>query len=380
MICPNCESENCHFVSQTYSSGGDLSSACCGLLLLGPIGILCSWCGAGEKTKEFWVCDNCGTKFQRGLEKKTDDAPHTDQNKSLPAPKKALNLEIIPTQSGPQRGNILNNRLVDEKNGILYYVKDKGDGKTSIVRRWEIRAEEIFIGGMARYLFASENGLYFMIKPDEENQGNIFYLANDSNEPMQISESQVEQIYYDGSHIYYLNSDDSSRLYRMKTDGTDNQGFILRKCGNLIVTDDRVYFIDLSRKMCITSVAKDGSDEKCHTGNEKVRRFLISNGKLYYRLNMAERVFESDLITGDKKLIADFNLGYEWENVIGKVMLLRHEDVVYFYRQDDEDFTYCISPNEPVKTINVIGDYIYCGGQNGIYGRVRSDANGRELL
>ena len=72
MICPNCESENCHFVSQVHSSNGSFLDGCCGFILLGPIGILCGLCGGGESTKEFWVCDQCGFKFQQGLEK--DDA------------------------------------------------------------------------------------------------------------------------------------------------------------------------------------------------------------------------------------------------------------------------------------------------------------------
>lgn len=71
MICPKCESENCHFVSQSSTSNGSFCNGCCGFIFLGPIGILCGLCGHDTDTKEFWVCDNCGCKFQRGLERKS---------------------------------------------------------------------------------------------------------------------------------------------------------------------------------------------------------------------------------------------------------------------------------------------------------------------
>lgn len=78
MICPNCESENCNFISQTHTSSGSFADGCCGFILFGPIGILCGLCGKDTTTKEFWVCNDCGCKFQQGLEKKT--AQNTNQS------------------------------------------------------------------------------------------------------------------------------------------------------------------------------------------------------------------------------------------------------------------------------------------------------------
>ena len=69
MRCPNCGSENCHYISSVSrsTSGFGFSRACCGTLLSGPVlGILCGLCGAGKTTEsvsEYWVCDSCGRKF-----------------------------------------------------------------------------------------------------------------------------------------------------------------------------------------------------------------------------------------------------------------------------------------------------------------------------
>ena len=87
MICPNCESDNCRFISQAHTKSGSFCDGCCGFLLLGPIGVLCGFCGSETQVKEFWVCDNCGCKFQCGLErvkieKKVDAEKGNDTGKN----------------------------------------------------------------------------------------------------------------------------------------------------------------------------------------------------------------------------------------------------------------------------------------------------------
>ena len=73
MKCPKCESEKCQYVSttKTKNTGFGFDNACCGWLLLGPIGILCGLCGMGSETEEneYWICQNCGQKFQANGEK-----------------------------------------------------------------------------------------------------------------------------------------------------------------------------------------------------------------------------------------------------------------------------------------------------------------------
>lgn len=81
MICPKCESENCQFVSHSHTTSGSFCDGCCGFLLLGPVGILCGLCGRDTETKEFWVCNDCGCKFQRGLTKKTAPPKKTESPK-----------------------------------------------------------------------------------------------------------------------------------------------------------------------------------------------------------------------------------------------------------------------------------------------------------
>lgn len=72
-FCPNCGagSECCQPIPKVHvkTSGGGYSfwDGCCGMILLGPAGLLCGACGKGVKTEvrsETWfVCQKCGTEF-----------------------------------------------------------------------------------------------------------------------------------------------------------------------------------------------------------------------------------------------------------------------------------------------------------------------------
>lgn len=66
MKCPKCNSEQIQFVSETTSKGFSNKSAATGCFCFGLPGLLFGLCNSGKKdTKEFWICNNCGLKFQK---------------------------------------------------------------------------------------------------------------------------------------------------------------------------------------------------------------------------------------------------------------------------------------------------------------------------
>lgn len=63
MKCPKCGSERILFGTNTSGGGFSFSDACCGSIILGPLGLLCGACGSDTTTEEFWICQDCGNKF-----------------------------------------------------------------------------------------------------------------------------------------------------------------------------------------------------------------------------------------------------------------------------------------------------------------------------
>lgn len=68
MICPQCGKNNSQVINEVTTSGKDFSvgKGCLGILLMGPIGILCGLCGKGRQmhNRQYWVCNNCGHKWK----------------------------------------------------------------------------------------------------------------------------------------------------------------------------------------------------------------------------------------------------------------------------------------------------------------------------
>lgn len=67
-VCPHCGGENCQpmmrNVTKIKNSGYSWTSGCCGMLLMGPFGLLCGLCSTGSKVdtknETVWVCQTCG--------------------------------------------------------------------------------------------------------------------------------------------------------------------------------------------------------------------------------------------------------------------------------------------------------------------------------
>lgn len=68
ICCPKCGSYDVMPVSEVETKEKDFASgkACCGYLLIGPLGLLCGLIGRGKKTKTttYWMCKSCDNKFQ----------------------------------------------------------------------------------------------------------------------------------------------------------------------------------------------------------------------------------------------------------------------------------------------------------------------------
>lgn len=60
--CPYCGSKNVHFITKESGSELSASNACCGYMLLGPIGLLCGLTG-NKEVKAVRKCMNCEGEF-----------------------------------------------------------------------------------------------------------------------------------------------------------------------------------------------------------------------------------------------------------------------------------------------------------------------------
>lgn len=106
MKCPNCGSERIQYSTHTKGGGFSFFDSCCGFLIFGPLGLLCGSCGSGVTTDEFWICQDCGKKFDTKEAKKAQDAYNQLQTQKENERLQYLENKKLESESIAQYGSI----------------------------------------------------------------------------------------------------------------------------------------------------------------------------------------------------------------------------------------------------------------------------------
>ncbi len=128
MKCPKCNSERIEFVSNVTTKGFSNEKALTGCFCFGLPGLLFGLCDSGkQQTREFWICNNCGTKFQKADADAKEKKIQNCQAIVSGASKEELN--NLPSQLSKARSNSINSEeefnkaLESEKGSNLDIVK-----------------------------------------------------------------------------------------------------------------------------------------------------------------------------------------------------------------------------------------------------------------
>ena len=427
MICPKCGSENCHFVSRTKTTNGSFCDGCCGFILLGPIGILCGLCGRDTNTKEFWVCDNCGAKFTKGGQKKNvnviDVSSTPPVSTQTPLISKQNNRKfcskcgkplnalgkcnfcgfdssvegvklkksetlIIDTEKNNitndfHSGNVIGNSLVAEYKEYTYYVKSSDTTGYELVRLKSSDNSKISVN-MVLYLFADENGVYYL---EETNEGkfavhfNIKFLDNAKDTPMVLSNFHAGEMFLYKNKIYYINEDDRSSIYVIDTKGNGNHRLVIGKCKNIVVYKEHIYYIAKSSNNRLCCYSLENKSSKVLIPEGKVDRFCIENDKLYFEYNTVNDVFNIyclDLSTLSKSCIG--KMPNSFVNVNGDDIIICDRGYMMRYSISQKNTSVYNVQSEHIKSVFVCGEYLYYGTVGEIFGRVKIDGSENEKL
>ena len=84
-----------------------------------------------------------------------------------------------------------------------------------------------------------------------------------------------------GDRLYYVNVSDGSRIYRVKTDGSERECIVSDSADMLQVAGDRIFY-QSKADGGLYSAGLDGSG-KLRIVKDRVSCFTLSNGVIYYR-------------------------------------------------------------------------------------------------
>lgn len=188
MICPKCGGKNCTIISETNSQGYDFLNGCCCYMILGPLGLLCGACGMGSSSTNYWICNDCGNKFQlndKQIEKVSDEIKLHREIESYP-----LNLKF----SNDLKEEELENENVVIKNFIRKFTNDYDELSEITKKRMiysmpkensdnELRIKKIIYDsiGENRNFIANNEKILFMYDNSDDLKGQSGFIVTEKN-------------------------------------------------------------------------------------------------------------------------------------------------------------------------------------------------------
>ncbi len=215
----------------------------------------------------------------------------------------------IPKQIQLSDGNMINDGLVCEKDGVIYYQNHDDN--------W--------------YLYKEENGINIRL-----NKDNSWCICSD------------------GEYVYYANVDDGSSIYRIKSNGEGREKLNSDNCSNLIIDGDYIYYIDSNSNRNIFRMKKDGS-EKQRIVESYVYDAAIYGNRIY--ATSEENIF-SVATDGSGFGVIRKEKGKDINLFGGNLFFINREDSkIYCIKTDGSEFTKI--SNDKAAYLNVYAMYIY---------------------
>lgn len=206
-------------------------------------------------------------------------------------------------------GNMVNDGLVFEKDGIIYYQNHDDN--------W--------------YLYKEENGIDIRLNTD-----NTWCICSD------------------GEYVYYANVDDGSSIYRIKPNGEGREKLNSDNCSNLIIDGEYIYYIDSNTNRNIFRMKKDGS-EKQKIAESYVYDAAIYDGRIY--AVSKDNIF-SVATDGSQFGVICKEAGKDINLYSGKIIFINRENSkIYSMETDGSDLTEI--SDDKAAYLNVYTGYIY---------------------
>ena len=282
---------------------------------------------------------------------------------------------------GNTNDNILNEGLVIEKDGWIYYVKktytviseSSLSYKSELYKRKVGSATDILLdSNVAGDISLISNTLYY-------DNGNISSINTDGTSKRVINYGSNIQMNVVGDWIYYIDSRDGSKIYKIKIDGTGkvkvNDDFSMQ----MSVEGDWIYYCSYYDNFNIYKIKIDGTN-KTKVAETSASRSSIQDGWVYYYDKLDwEGIYK---VKTDGSLRTKVSQGiYNNINISnGWIYYCNGEDYDTIYKMKTDGTNKTKISNDKAANIEIAGEWIYYENKddNRCLYRIKTDGTMRE--
>ena len=192
-----------------------------------------------------------------------------------------------------------------------------------------------------------EGYVYYSNTSDSEK---LYKIGFDGAYNKKISENKAQYINISQDYIYYSNYSDGGKLYKSKLDGSNSQLLVDDKAAYITLSGEDIYYSNHSDGGKLYRVRKDGSDAKQNHGNPVMIDYEEYNGEV-----------------GE---VAYINIEGDW------IYYINHSDGNKPYVINKEGTYRGKLSDEYATSLQVSGDWVYYCSGNGVISKVKKDGTG----
>ncbi|KOA18654.1 hypothetical protein CLHOM_29380 [Clostridium homopropionicum DSM 5847] len=232
---------------------------------------------------------------------------------------------------------------------------------------------------------ASINVLGDWIYYNNQNDLGLYKMKIDGTSNTKIMDEEVMDVLVVNDWIYYLSLsyDGQEYLCKVKLDGTSRTVLNVGRTFDYDVSEGWVYYNVYDDSTGLYKVKTDGTGKTTLLDELQPTKLEVSNGYIYYYDRSDQDRLYKILINGNEKLKLTNN-NVSKPNVIG--------DYVYYinyaldssqrvlYRVNIDGTGDKALDNTEINTIISAGEWIYCYGYNGIMFKIKPDGTGKQYI
>jgi hypothetical protein len=280
---------------------------------------------------------------------------------------------------GNTPGNIVNRGLAALQedwtyysNSGLYKIKTDGSDKRQLSDDW------------VSFINVAGDRIYYRKEDDKK----IYTIKTDGSGLQNLNNDKSEYINVAGDRIYYRNGSDLGKIYTIKTDGSGRKKLNDDQSEYITVAGDYIYYLHVIYEDAepgladydydeynIYKIKTDGSEDQKLCGNGGY--FLNVVGERIYYVNYSDDLYTIKTDGTDRKKLID---KADYINVAGD-WIYYGDWGLYKIKTDGSEMQQLIK-DEKLLNINVAGDWIYYynDSDGGKLYTIKIDGSGRRLV
>ncbi|MCH5152065.1 MAG: DUF5050 domain-containing protein [Clostridiales bacterium] len=224
-------------------------------------------------------------------------------------------------------------------NGSALYFYSGGLLNQSIKSLTTGQPTSVFNPGRATYLTCDNDGNIYYAKAnliDTKGENGIYKVNvnSDDQSPVRLTTDKADYIAYYGGYIYYSNTSDGSRLYRISVTANNGNGTKLHdnKVSDILVEDGDVFFTE--------HTLTGSSIHKYHISNGQTTKLCVDNGA--YLTKVGEYIYyvNKDLVTSNIFGKGIYRVSVSGNLLTGEKVLESNDGDGYFALASDSVYLY----------------------------------------